>query len=102
LNPRRTVKPETVFETAAFDRSATPPFGTLPRHQRGVCRDLLGQNSSRVCGASAVSGPGNGTFTTELVQRHPGLRAVHARRLSRSEKQTYCDDHDAAKGHLQE
>src|SRR3954454_16606418 len=25
LNPRRTQKPETVFETAAFDRSATPP-----------------------------------------------------------------------------
>ena len=25
LNPRRTLKPETVFETAAFDRSATPP-----------------------------------------------------------------------------
>ena len=25
LNPRRTQEPETVFETAAFDRSATPP-----------------------------------------------------------------------------
>src|SRR6476646_3284428 len=25
LNPRRTKPPETVFETAAFDRSATPP-----------------------------------------------------------------------------
>src|SRR6266480_7345725 len=25
LNPRRTQRPETVFETAAFDRSATPP-----------------------------------------------------------------------------
>jgi hypothetical protein len=25
LNPRRTEPPETVFETAAFDRSATPP-----------------------------------------------------------------------------
>jgi hypothetical protein len=27
LNPRRTQRPETVFETAAFDRSATPPAG---------------------------------------------------------------------------
>ena len=27
LNPRRTQEPETVFETAAFDRSATPPSG---------------------------------------------------------------------------
>jgi hypothetical protein len=27
LNPRRTKPPETVFETAAFDRSATPPRG---------------------------------------------------------------------------
>jgi hypothetical protein len=27
LNPRRTKPPETVFETAAFDRSATPPVG---------------------------------------------------------------------------
>jgi hypothetical protein len=27
LNPRRTQRPETVFETAAFDRSATPPKG---------------------------------------------------------------------------
>jgi hypothetical protein len=27
LNPRRTQEPETVFETAAFDRSATPPKG---------------------------------------------------------------------------
>jgi hypothetical protein len=27
LNPRRTQRPETVFETAAFDRSATPPTG---------------------------------------------------------------------------
>jgi hypothetical protein len=25
LNPRRTQRPVTVFETAAFDRSATPP-----------------------------------------------------------------------------
>ena len=25
MNPRRTQRPETVFETAAFDRSATPP-----------------------------------------------------------------------------
>ena len=25
MNPRRTKPPETVFETAAFDRSATPP-----------------------------------------------------------------------------
>ena len=25
MNPRRTEPPETVFETAAFDRSATPP-----------------------------------------------------------------------------
>ena len=25
MNPRRTQEPETVFETAAFDRSATPP-----------------------------------------------------------------------------
>src|SRR5436309_831093 len=28
LNPRRTKPPETVFETAAFDRSATPPRPT--------------------------------------------------------------------------
>src|ERR671936_214074 len=28
LNPRRTQRPETVFETAAFDRSATPPRNT--------------------------------------------------------------------------
>jgi len=28
LNPRRTHRPETVFETAAFDRSATPPTVT--------------------------------------------------------------------------
>jgi hypothetical protein len=31
LNPRRTLKPETVFETAAFDRSATPPGPRLHR-----------------------------------------------------------------------
>jgi hypothetical protein len=31
LNPRRTQRPETVFETAAFDRSATPPRATLAR-----------------------------------------------------------------------
>src|SRR5690606_26767023 len=31
LNPRRTQRPETVFETAAFDRSATPPRGRLAR-----------------------------------------------------------------------
>ena len=33
LNPRRTLKPETVFETAAFDRSATPP---RPAHRTGT------------------------------------------------------------------
>ena len=31
LNPRRTEPPETVFETAAFDRSATPPRARLPK-----------------------------------------------------------------------
>jgi hypothetical protein len=36
LNPRRTQRPVTVFETAAFDRSATPPS----RH-RVAARRLL-------------------------------------------------------------
>ena len=31
LNPRRSETPETVFETAAFDRSATPPRARLAR-----------------------------------------------------------------------
>jgi hypothetical protein len=31
LNPRRSQNPETVFETAAFDRSATPPQTRLPK-----------------------------------------------------------------------
>ena len=36
LNPRRTQRPETVFETAAFDRSATPPRGRLARGFRAA------------------------------------------------------------------
>src|SRR5438309_1053609 len=43
LNPRRTQKPETVFETAAFDRSATPP------RERRWYREGV----SRECGRSA-------------------------------------------------
>ena len=56
MNPRRTKPPETVFETAAFDRSATPPQepygqrnrlaasfrGLKPPRQR-VPFDLLGE-----------------------------------------------------------
>jgi hypothetical protein len=36
-NPRRTKPPETVFETAAFNRSATPPGG--PLEARGSPRE---------------------------------------------------------------
>ena|GEM_PF-2386862 len=37
LNPRRTIKPETVFETAAFDRSAISPRGSV--HAWGTIAD---------------------------------------------------------------
>ena len=33
MNPRRTKPPETVFETAAFDRSATPPRSAATRRE---------------------------------------------------------------------
>jgi hypothetical protein len=47
LNPRRTKPPETVFETAAFDRSATPP---------AVSTEYSSSRSpARVCGAQAAS-----------------------------------------------
>src|SRR6476469_4242513 len=42
LNPRRTQEPETVFETAAFDRSATPP-----RVRKGSARPLRAPGYAR-------------------------------------------------------
>src|SRR5207249_2225874 len=42
LNPRPTEPPVTVFETAAFDRSATPPGGALLRGGEGGIRTLEG------------------------------------------------------------
>ena len=49
MNPRRTQEPETVFETAAFDRSATPP-----RVRKGSARPLRAPGYAR-----AVSEPVN-------------------------------------------
>ncbi len=37
MNPRRTIKPETVFETAAFGRSAISPRGSV--HGWGTIAD---------------------------------------------------------------
>ena len=42
MNPRRTQEPETVFETAAFDRSATPP-----RVRKGSARPLRAPGYAR-------------------------------------------------------
>ncbi len=49
LNPRRTQEPETVFETAAFDRSATPP-----RDAQGTRRQV----TVMFCFMPAASCPG--------------------------------------------
>jgi hypothetical protein len=56
LNPRRTKPPETVFETAAFDRSATPPRsrdGQRNRVAHAISRRLPPEPGSAPAGGEA-------------------------------------------------
>jgi hypothetical protein len=57
LNPRRSLRPETVFETAAFDRSATPPVphrvSTKPQAELPK-RDGPSQGTNRLAGENVV------------------------------------------------
>ena len=99
LNPRRTLKPETVFETAAFDRSATPPSertgpGGPASHGEGGIRTLDGaiQPHNALAGRRLqplghFSGPADGTARHWLrwppaAERCPsGLRSATGNRV---------------------
>jgi hypothetical protein len=54
LNPRRTEPPETVFETAAFDRSATPPRRRLARRVAAPARPARGGAAGRGSGEGGI------------------------------------------------
>ena len=62
MNPRRTQKPETIFETAAFDRSATSPPEKIARgHASTATVDAAGPLRSRAerCPSGRRSATGN-------------------------------------------
>src|SRR5436190_17253143 len=77
LNPRRTQRPVTVFETAAFDRSATPPS----RHRLATALDRRGAGFTpaplkTAVPAAAKEGAHGGTMGSPVLSGEGGIRTL--------------------------